>query len=763
LPSARLLSRLDRALWGCFFLLIALVFSRSLQIQFTLPKLLVLHGFAPIILLLWLAHFRAGELKPLPRPVLVSLALLAGCWILTTAFAVDPHTALNGAHGRYNGLVNQLIFALLFGVVATTAASRRDVEGFLTLLVWALVPVSIYAALQSVGLDMLTWPNPRPASTIGHPVPLAAMLSLVTPFALAFFLTEERTWQRWIWGAVLVLFVLVVASTLSRGPWAGLAVALVIVLAGAISSRIVEPKRVWVYGAIAAAAILILLAVARFDRTVQAVNLFTFRVGQLAHLETDPSVMNRFIYFDAALRMFRDHPGAGVGFESFGLLYPRYRPIEGDSVPSDVIPTMVHNGYLQMAVANGLAAPVLYLLLMASILWHLLRTTRRVASGGRDNQQSRSALISSTFTGAIVGYLVQDLSGWQEISSSAFLWPLLGAAVSFCTAPDSDNPRVTTRAAARHAVRPPARRESARPAASMAIGVLAVAAVCLTVLTYREVRADGLHFETLGLDPTRDWARIERDVGASLQLAREEPYYLDAAGLQYLKRLQVTGQRQTYERAAALFDDAAKLDAFNPYLLIHRIDVETAGLMQKAIASPATGLEAVVAKVLEMDPNNATVHESIAQLRLAENRPQDALVSIRVAESLRPGHPRYHMLEGDTLRQLGQKDASIGAYRRETAILGGPEARDWATAENKLVVSLIEGGQLGAAAREADHVIARTPDASVMHTLRGFAYLQANDLERAKESFARALELNPSDTNTRQALLGVEQRLATSK
>src|SRR4249920_2709405 len=219
LSTARLRRGLDRALWGSFFFLIALVFSRSIQVQFTLPKLLVLRALAPFILLLWLARFRVGEVKRLPRPVFVSVCALAGWWILTTAFAVDPHTALNGAHGRYNGLINQLILLLLFIVVASTTASRRDVENFLTLLVLALVPVSIYAVFQSLGIDVFSWPNPRPASTIGHPVPFAAMLSLVAPFALAFFLTEGRKWKRWMWAAALVLFVLVVASTLSRGPW----------------------------------------------------------------------------------------------------------------------------------------------------------------------------------------------------------------------------------------------------------------------------------------------------------------------------------------------------------------------------------------------------------------------------------------------------------------------------------------------------------------------------------------------------------------
>jgi hypothetical protein len=35
--------------------------------------------------------------------------------------------------------------------------------------------------------------------------------------------------------------------------------------------------------------------------------------------------MGRFVYFEAAGRMLRDHPLAGIGFESYALLYPRYR------------------------------------------------------------------------------------------------------------------------------------------------------------------------------------------------------------------------------------------------------------------------------------------------------------------------------------------------------------------------------------------------------------------------------------------------------
>jgi hypothetical protein len=43
---------LERYVYGALFLLVALVFSTRLEVQFTLPKLVVLRLFAPILALL---------------------------------------------------------------------------------------------------------------------------------------------------------------------------------------------------------------------------------------------------------------------------------------------------------------------------------------------------------------------------------------------------------------------------------------------------------------------------------------------------------------------------------------------------------------------------------------------------------------------------------------------------------------------------------------------------------------------------------------
>src|SRR6266850_1312555 len=118
-PAARSLVGLERIVWATFFLLIAIVFSTSIQVQFTLPKLFWLRAITSLIVFLWLARFRRHEVRPVPRSVLACACALAGWWLLATCFAVDPSTAIQGMHGRYNGLLNHVILLLIFLVAAS--------------------------------------------------------------------------------------------------------------------------------------------------------------------------------------------------------------------------------------------------------------------------------------------------------------------------------------------------------------------------------------------------------------------------------------------------------------------------------------------------------------------------------------------------------------------------------------------------------------------------------------------------------------------
>jgi O-antigen ligase len=717
-----------------FFLSIGLSFSPALQSQFTLPKMFWLRVSAAAIAAVWCVRLQRGAVRVSPF-ILAATGALAAWWVITLPFAVHLPTALWGMPGRYNGFVNQLTLLLIFLAVASMGLSRRDVVRLLALFVIALVPLAIYDVAQGFGVDWFTWPNSRPGSTIGHPVPLAAILALGMPIVLSLALTAATRIAGAVWLAIAALLLLAIGTTLSRGPWIGAAIAVCVVLLPAGRRRALPRARQWIVVAAVALGVAATVAVGRVPGT-----RITQRIGLLAQPWTDPSFVNRFVFFEAAAAMIRDRPVFGSGFESFGLLYPRYRPVEGEAVPDDTVPSMVHNGYLQLAASTGLPGLAIYVTLVAGIMLLLWRARAEAfaAGGSRDD-----GIIAAGLAGAIAGFLIQDMSGWLEVSSSAFFWTIAGAAASFCTA-----------GAASSWSLPRARRPVA-----MAMGAAVI--VCCGGLAFdadRERRADRALFVAQRLNPATDWPAAAQQIHDALDLTPLDARYLDEAGVLHLKRLYARRDSRVYQDGAALLERARLRNPFDPYVLIHRVDLETAALHAGIIRTPSTpALDAVNAAVA-MDPHNASVHESIARFELAALRPDAALRAIVTARTLRPAHAGYRIVEGDALRALGERSQSIDAYRSEAALHPTADA-DWTAAERKVIAELVESADYAAAVAEALVFLKRQPRDVTGHVLLGLAHLGRQDLEPAKSAFDAALRIDPDDISARQGRAEVDQRI----
>lgn len=715
------MSRPMAAAFACLFFGVALTFSTSVEAQFTLPKLVVLRAIAPAILLLWIVQLRRGEVAPIPRYIAGLAAAFAVWLIATTWFAVDATTALEGMHGRYNGLLNDLILLLLFVSIASMLVSRAQVETLIAIQASALVPVALFAVVRALGFFAASWPEPRPASTIGNPVQLAAILVLEVPFVVAFLACRPSRTQRVVWSTILLLFLWAIGATLSRGPWVGLAAAAAVMTIALWTERRrgrIGPSPA--VAAIAVGAVLLTIAAAASG----ALTRVTARVESFARIGSDAGMINRFTYIGAAVRMLRDHPLTGVGIENFGLVYPRYRPVEPDDIPSDQLPTMVHNDYLQLAVSAGIPALVMYLALVGSIVVVVWR-----GSG-------HHRIVAMAFVASIVGYLVQQLSGWQELPVSVFFWSIVGAAVAYSgTAIGRTNSGLA----------------GWRTAASVAGVGLAIGIGLLATGSFREFLADQHFFDANHREVVWDWPRIAEDVAAGLALAPGTSFYEDAAGVIYMKRLHATGDGSAYRQSLEWLARAEQHNPLDPYILIHRIDLETIAIQRNVVPTASTAAVRAVDRLEDMDPNNATVHDTVARLRLAQGLPNDALPAILRAEALRPHHVRYHMVEGDARRALGDRNGAIAAYRKEVSEWPISSDPDRILAEQKLVLLLIETGQHAAAISEAESALASGPDA-MLATLLGFAYVGANDVAKAKVAFVRALEIDPTNAAAQQGL-----------
>ena len=621
--DALLTDRLGFAVFACY---LVLAFTTAIPSHFTLPKLLGVHLYVVFAGVRWWQHGRRGAIRCAPPTLLVVTGALVLWSAVATANALHLHTALFGIHGRFNGLFTLVAGVALFVSTATHRLPDREIAARLAWLGIAVTAASIYAVLQAAGLDLIAWPQGRPASTMGNPVVLGGTLAMVLPFLAVFVAGKASCARRLGWTASTLVVVLALVATLARGPWIGAVLGVGTLLALSLADRHAAGRLL--LGA-TIGLLLIAAATASVHEPVRARLLP--RLASFGSPQADQSVSVRLLSYRAAAAMLLDHPVTGIGFQNFPLLYPRYRLPESEVIAPDVIPTMVHSQPLEIAVAGGLPL----LLLFAALAWGV------VASVGHRRQLEADAqqrLLGAGFLGAFVALGVEGLAGWPDVAFSTLAWIVAGLAVAWSL---GRNDELGAR---------PSRRVTITLTAGMCImgGALAHD-------TWMRILADRLVLVARDADPKRSWPSIERLLRDAVRISPDKAWACDAAAGVHVRRVVSAADRQAYEQGIVLARQAWADNSFDPYMRLRRVELEVAAVHRELVSGVGDEARRALVAARALDPNNATVHEWEARLELAAGRTAEAAAAIETALQLRPGSARYRAIEEDITRARGRQ------------------------------------------------------------------------------------------------------------
>jgi len=247
------------------------------------------------------------------------------------------------------------------------------------------------------------------------------------------------------------------------------------------------------------------------------------------------------------------------------------------------------------------------------------------------------------------------------------------------------------------------------------------------------------------LSPTKDWTQIESNIEEGLEFMPDDFYYYDLAGLLYMKRLNETGDAGTYRKGVAILEKAHRMNHFDIYVFIHRIDIDLIALRKGIIDKPSEFVEQSINKLMSMDKNNPTVYESIVKLRLGEKRYKEALEYLKKAMALRPDDATYLLMQGETYYASGDITSSMNVYRDIVARTEkiSPPSTEWARAKYGIAYCLFNKRAFDSALKEMKTVTDRLPRDAHAYVIMGDAYGGMGNLEKAKESFATALKFDP--------------------
>lgn len=195
-----------------------------------------------------------------------------------------------------------LIILLLF--------AAKDKVGKLLNAIFAGYFIScLYAIYQGVFVYKLNIAHGRAASFVGHPMTLAGWSCILLPALLVFIFRKDISKNLHL--ACCALFVigcvaLVFNST--RGAWLALAIALPLISL----PFILKSKKLFV--GFASAVVVLGLVLVNSPSFIK-------RVDSIADTKTNWSNVSRFIIWDTAYGIFKEHPVLGIGLGSFSKEY----------------------------------------------------------------------------------------------------------------------------------------------------------------------------------------------------------------------------------------------------------------------------------------------------------------------------------------------------------------------------------------------------------------------------------------------------------
>jgi O-antigen ligase len=508
------------------------------------------------------------------RSGLVWLGLL-GWLAVAAALGVDPVYTWTGTPERHLGFAAWVLFALLF-VAGQQLRGLQAATPVLAACVVATAGITVYTVLELVGAEPvdLAASADRLTGPFGSAAILGAAGVLLLPVAAGS--AVDSAWPAWArvtaaGGAMGTL--VAVAGSQTRGAWLGLvAVAGAAVWAG--RRWLAEHRQVAAGLGVAALVVLAAAAVAT-------------PVGDRLTDTVDGGARSRTDEWRVGLRAVGQHPVVGAGPEG-------YRIVFADAVDAayerdhgrDVLPDRAHNGVLDVALAGGIPAALLYLGLLVSLVPAVLRALRG------------PPWLAGLACG-LVGYVVQQQFLFPLSEVDPIFWILVGVVVGSTTGAGEAQVLRGTRSAA------------------VVLGMVA-----------------GVAFVAGAADVVADRA-------ADAALARHgDPERAADVRPDVLRYRMVAARLLPTTEALAEIDAALDVSPRDPI-----VREEQARLLTQL--SSETGEDADVAAALDAweelvadDPNNARYHLNLGAVQQRTGDLDAAVASWRMAADLAPDDPR---------------------------------------------------------------------------------------------------------------------------
>lgn len=238
-------------------------------------------------------------------------------------------------------------------------------------------------------------------------------------------------------------------------------------------------------------------------------------------------------------------------------------------------------------------------------------------------------------------------------------------------------------------------------------------------------------FDAVSLNISGDRYYQEGDVGGAVA-EFTKALSLDPDNVNVHNSLGVCyGVREEYDRAAASFETASRLDPTEP------MAVYNLGLLRLMADGGREEALRLFLKAHALGEDIFEVAFQIGKLYLDTGQPEAGREYLEKAAALRPTAAVVQRYLGEAYRSLGMTAAALSAYRK--AVKQNPNDAEALSALGMVLDHIGENCEV--AETFCRHSVAIAPENGLFRHRLGQHYLRAGDLERALEAFRKASEL----------------------
>jgi len=378
-----------------------------------MPKMVVLVPFGLALLALIVLNVKKVW-KSANRLLLVTSALFIFQMILVLRFSGAPFLQqFYGTFGRNTGFLSYLVLLIILLSSSLFSDEKFAINLSKSLLFLGFFSI-IYSLLQTYGSDPIKWNNPyNPIiGFLGNPDFESSFLGLCGVVAFTYILQSGLGLTRRLAGVFFYLtsLFLIFRSHAQQGLLV-LAFGTLVTCAFYMKSNPKINKKLFNYPAFGIGTIGSVLVI-----------LGTLNIGPLASHLYKLSVRQRGFYWHAALEMMKRHPLFGVGFDSYGDWYFKYRSLNAAFHTPVTQSNAAHNVFLDIGASGGFILFFLNLALTGLALWSIIRIFRKASSFN----WGITALIGAWFA-----YEAQSIVSINQLGLAVWGWILTGAIIGY--------------------------------------------------------------------------------------------------------------------------------------------------------------------------------------------------------------------------------------------------------------------------------------------------------------------------------------------